>query len=401
MATSAVRAATSALSLCENMWKQPPHQIDSSKSASVWFFCTRAALGLQASTAALTCHCRQNHHPLLMVRSSTRSEACGSEVSKSYDSPISGSPSSAWSFSPAGSVKTCKLQESLRRHFKVTSVEIWHLLDKGKKMPPHMALLLAKRKQWIQSNLKARTFPLTSSQALQLPLFLPGMGMKWHECDNWLQNHKSLSPTRRLPPLQLWKLPLMLLDGRHDKFHKCWHVHRTKMKCHVLEWLFLQEVEILLLLISSKTNGISALVEIRSTISHKTSKPLHLRHPWLWAREFQGLETSATTKSHHNHHQSASLLGVTGKTEISTKGFQPRAEANCTRASLATWSSKDEAITSRVGQSEHPPPQSSFPKKSSFRSCIKTQRIELMTLDGSPLKTMLNWGLKKQFHQFL
>ncbi len=95
---------------------------------------------------------------------------------------------------------------------------------------------------------------MTSSQALQLPLFLPGMGMKRHECDNWLQNHKSLSPTRRLPPLQLWKLPLMLLDGRHDKFHKCWHVNRRKMKCHVLELLFLQEVEILLLLISSKTN---------------------------------------------------------------------------------------------------------------------------------------------------
>lgn len=144
-------------------------------------------------------------------------------------------------------MQVVRIPEDTSRIFKVTSV---HLLVKGKKTP-YMALLLAKRKQWIQSNLKARTFPLTSSQALQLPLFLPGLRLKWHECDNWLQNHKSLPPTRRLPPLQLWKMPLMLLDGRHDTLHKCCHVHRTKVKCHVLEWLFLQEVEILL--ISSKT----------------------------------------------------------------------------------------------------------------------------------------------------
>lgn len=55
-----------------------------------------------------------------------------------------------------------------------------------------------------------------------------------------------------------------------------------------------------------------------------------------------------------------------------------------------------------AGRAERAPATSTqLPKKEMLRSCMKNQKIELMTLDGSPLKTMLNWGLEKQFHQFL
>lgn len=110
-------------------------QEQSPKAMHISFFIP--AFGLKASTVALTCHFRQHHRPLLMVRSSTRSEACGSEVSKRYDS-------SNLSFTVVGlvvlSCRICqnmqvvRIPEDTSRIFKVTSV---HLLVKGKKNAIH------------------------------------------------------------------------------------------------------------------------------------------------------------------------------------------------------------------------------------------------------------------------
>lgn len=110
-------------------------QEQSPKAMHISFFIP--AFGLKASTVALTCHFRQHHRPLRMVSSSTRSEACGSEVSKSYDSPN-------LSFTVVGLVVlSCRISQNMQvvripedtsRIFKVTSV---HLLVKGKKNAIH------------------------------------------------------------------------------------------------------------------------------------------------------------------------------------------------------------------------------------------------------------------------